>query len=116
MLYFLLCYLNTNWGNNVSFVQGKSDTKSPIKSQGKILLCYKIILLWKLKQLRQVSLLFLVNTKEWLWSESKQSTTVFCKKLIINLFWLQVVRDILLLGHRQAFAWIDEWIGGCHSV
>ncbi|KAK2192391.1 hypothetical protein NP493_30g02055, partial [Ridgeia piscesae] len=22
----------------------------------------------------------------------------------------QAVRDILLLGHRQAFAWIDEWI------
>lgn len=25
----------------------------------------------------------------------------------------QVIRDILLLGHRQAFAWIDEWIGKC---
>ena len=24
---------------------------------------------------------------------------------------LQVIRDVLLLGHRQAFAWIDEWIG-----
>lgn len=23
----------------------------------------------------------------------------------------QVVRDVLLLGHRQAFAWVDEWIG-----
>ena len=22
-----------------------------------------------------------------------------------------VVRDILLLGHRQAFTWIDEWHG-----
>lgn len=22
---------------------------------------------------------------------------------------LQVVRDILLIGHRQAFAWVDEW-------
>lgn len=22
---------------------------------------------------------------------------------------LQCIRDILLLGHRQAFAWIDEW-------
>lgn len=25
---------------------------------------------------------------------------------------LQVIRDVLLLGHRQAFAWVDEWIGG----
>ncbi|KAJ8872757.1 hypothetical protein PR048_026373 [Dryococelus australis] len=24
---------------------------------------------------------------------------------------LQTVREILLLGHRQAFAWIDEWYG-----
>ena len=24
---------------------------------------------------------------------------------------LQVIQDILLLGHRQAFAWIDDWIG-----
>ncbi|KAL0598032.1 Cytoplasmic phosphatidylinositol transfer protein 1 [Plecturocebus cupreus] len=24
----------------------------------------------------------------------------------------QVVRDILLIGHRQAFAWVDEWYGG----
>lgn len=23
----------------------------------------------------------------------------------------RVIRDILLLGHRQAFAWIDEWFG-----
>lgn len=23
----------------------------------------------------------------------------------------QVVRDILLIGHRQAFAWVDEWYG-----
>lgn len=23
----------------------------------------------------------------------------------------QVIRDVLLLGHRQAFAWVDEWIG-----
>ncbi len=22
---------------------------------------------------------------------------------------LQAIQDILLLGHRQAFAWIDEW-------
>lgn len=25
----------------------------------------------------------------------------------------QVIRDVLLLGHRQAFAWVDEWIGKC---
>lgn len=24
---------------------------------------------------------------------------------------MQVIRDVLLLGHRQAFAWVDEWIG-----
>lgn len=24
---------------------------------------------------------------------------------------LKVIRDVLLLGHRQAFAWVDEWIG-----
>lgn len=23
----------------------------------------------------------------------------------------QVIRDILLIGHRQAFAWVDEWCG-----
>jgi len=23
----------------------------------------------------------------------------------------KVIQDILLLGHRQAFAWIDDWIG-----
>ena len=23
----------------------------------------------------------------------------------------QAVREILLVGHRQAFAWIDEWFG-----
>ena len=23
---------------------------------------------------------------------------------------LQTIRDVLLLGHRQAFAWVDEWI------
>lgn len=24
---------------------------------------------------------------------------------------VQVIRNILLLGHRQAFTWIDEWYG-----
>jgi len=24
---------------------------------------------------------------------------------------MQAIRDILLLGHRQAFTWIDEWYG-----
>lgn len=31
---------------------------------------------------------------------------------------LQVIRDILLIGHRQAFAWVDEWCGeseGAHG-
>ena len=22
-----------------------------------------------------------------------------------------MIRDILLIGHRQAFAWVDEWCG-----
>jgi len=26
---------------------------------------------------------------------------------------VQAIRDILLLGHRQAFTWIDEWFGKC---
>ena len=28
-----------------------------------------------------------------------------------NLISSQAVREILLVGHRQAFAWIDEWFG-----
>ena len=24
---------------------------------------------------------------------------------------MKAVREILLVGHRQAFAWIDEWFG-----
>ncbi|CAL1530452.1 unnamed protein product [Lymnaea stagnalis] len=28
----------------------------------------------------------------------------------VEAFTQKTVRDILLLGHRQAFAWIDEWI------
>lgn len=33
---------------------------------------------------------------------------------VLNLFFVpQVVRDILLIGHRQAFAWVDEWYGKC---
>lgn len=24
---------------------------------------------------------------------------------------LQSIRDVLLLGHRQAFTWVDEWYG-----
>ena len=28
----------------------------------------------------------------------------------------QVIRDVLLLGHRQAFAWVDEWIGMLKSM
>ncbi len=27
------------------------------------------------------------------------------------ILWLQAIRDILLKGHRQAFVWMDEWIG-----
>ena len=37
----------------------------------------------------------------------KLSHNIYC-------FCMQSVRDILLLGHRQAFAWIDEWIGQWH--
>uniref|UniRef100_A0A3B4AZ15 Phosphatidylinositol transfer protein N-terminal domain-containing protein n=1 Tax=Periophthalmus magnuspinnatus TaxID=409849 RepID=A0A3B4AZ15_9GOBI len=29
----------------------------------------------------------------------------------VEQFVHKVIRDVLLLGHRQAFAWIDEWIG-----
>lgn len=27
------------------------------------------------------------------------------------LFTYQAIHDILLLGHRQAFAWMDDWHG-----
>lgn len=30
---------------------------------------------------------------------------------IIYTFSIKCIRDVLLLGHRQAFAWIDEWHG-----
>ena len=33
------------------------------------------------------------------------------KYSFIILFSLQSIREILLVGHRQAFAWIDEWFG-----
>lgn len=42
--------------------------------------------------------------------------TKFCffdKNSSIFFFWsslIQSIRDILVLGHRQAFAWVDEWI------
>lgn len=29
---------------------------------------------------------------------------------MIPCMYLQCVREVLLLGHRQAFAWIDQWI------
>ncbi|NXS01955.1 PITC1 protein, partial [Oxylabes madagascariensis] len=29
----------------------------------------------------------------------------------VEQFVHKVVRDILLIGHRQAFAWVDEWYG-----
>ena len=29
---------------------------------------------------------------------------------------VQVVKDILLLGHKQAFTWIDEWHGKIHQL
>lgn len=35
---------------------------------------------------------------------------------IFSWLLLQVIRDVLLLGHRQAFAWVDEWIGGFHTL
>ena len=31
--------------------------------------------------------------------------------LVRNKFKMQSIREILLVGHRQAFAWIDEWFG-----
>lgn len=33
----------------------------------------------------------------------------FNNKIIIYYYSVQCIREILLLGHRQAFAWIDEW-------
>lgn len=34
----------------------------------------------------------------------------FClAHLTLSGFLLQTIREILLLGHRQAFAWMDEW-------
>lgn len=30
-------------------------------------------------------------------------------KYIYNMVILQAIREILLLGHRQAFAWMDDW-------
>lgn len=30
---------------------------------------------------------------------------------VLSFAVLKVIRDVLLLGHRQAFAWVDEWIG-----
>lgn len=29
----------------------------------------------------------------------------------VEEFIQRAIRDILLLGHRQAFAWLDEWYG-----
>jgi hypothetical protein len=29
----------------------------------------------------------------------------------VGLVFVQGIRDILLVGHRQAFSWIDEWWG-----
>lgn len=31
----------------------------------------------------------------------------------IFIFLFQNIRDILLIGHRQAVAWLDEWHGEC---
>ena len=32
--------------------------------------------------------------------------------MVNNIFFLfQSIREILLVGHRQAFAWIDDWYG-----
>lgn len=30
--------------------------------------------------------------------------------MCFGVFFAQTIREILLLGHRQAFAWIDDWI------
>lgn len=42
------------------------------------------------------------------------STCVYLYSLIISTSIncnLQCIREVLLLGHRQAFAWIDDWVG-----
>ncbi|RXM36789.1 Cytoplasmic phosphatidylinositol transfer protein 1 [Acipenser ruthenus] len=55
------------------------------------------------------------------WRDSQQP--IMCSYKLVNVkfevwglqtrveqFVHKVVRDVLLLGHRQAFAWVDEWI------
>ncbi|GFR71741.1 cytoplasmic phosphatidylinositol transfer protein 1-like [Elysia marginata] len=58
--------------------------------------------------------------KDWKDSSSPLMCSYKVVKVKFEVFGLQTrvesfthksVRDILLLGHRQAFAWIDEWIG-----
>lgn len=49
----------------------------------------------------------------------KDGSVISVKRVVaaeaLNLFFVpQVVRDILLIGHRQAFAWVDEWYGKCY--
>ncbi|KAG0710783.1 Cytoplasmic phosphatidylinositol transfer protein 1 [Chionoecetes opilio] len=39
------------------------------------------------------------------------SFTVFGLQTKVEEFVQRAIRSILLLGHRQAFAWIDEWYG-----
>lgn len=30
---------------------------------------------------------------------------------MLDLFFDQGIRDLLAVGHREAFAWIDSWVG-----
>ncbi|KAK0048501.1 cytoplasmic phosphatidylinositol transfer protein 1 [Biomphalaria pfeifferi] len=57
--------------------------------------------------------------KNWASDSSPVMCSYKCVKVKFEVFGLQgkvesfthkAVRDILLLGHRQAFAWVDEWI------
>uniref|UniRef100_A0A8C4JJK2 Phosphatidylinositol transfer protein N-terminal domain-containing protein n=1 Tax=Dromaius novaehollandiae TaxID=8790 RepID=A0A8C4JJK2_DRONO len=34
----------------------------------------------------------------------------------VEQFVHKVIRDVLLIGHRQAFAWVDEWCGECGAA
>ncbi|KAG7270708.1 hypothetical protein CRUP_000417 [Coryphaenoides rupestris] len=42
------------------------------------------------------------------WTASQQP--IMCSYKLVTVKF-EVIRDVLLLGHRQAFAWVDEWIG-----
>uniref|UniRef100_A0A665VXX5 Cytoplasmic phosphatidylinositol transfer protein 1-like n=1 Tax=Echeneis naucrates TaxID=173247 RepID=A0A665VXX5_ECHNA len=55
-----------------------------------------------------------INTQEPIMCSYKLVTVkfeVWGLQTRVEQFVHKVIRDVLLLGHRQAFAWVDEWIG-----